>query len=370
MLSLTASARPRGATRVPTMKLLMTLLVRNEAEMIEANLDYHLAQGVDFVIVTDHGSTDGTGELLDPYVREGVAAVLRDDADGHHQSRRVTGMARRALTEYAADWVFHNDADEFWWPLAGSLKDVFAAIPSDYGQIEVRRVNFLPSRLADEPFYSGMVYRETRSLNLEGEPLETKRAHRPHPDVTVAPGNHSISGAALNPSPIADMLEILHFPMRAYEQFERKVLQTGLGYEMLDDRSPDVGRDQLKLLEIQRRGGLCRYFEEALGDDDIRGQRLEEGSIVLDRRLESFMRELAEGREPAARAAGTSTRALVARALDVELQLQALHDELGSVRGELASTAALLQEVRGSRLMRATAPLRRLWYRFTHANIA
>lgn len=38
------------------MKLVMTLLVRNEADVIETNLEYHLAQGVDFVIVTDHGS--------------------------------------------------------------------------------------------------------------------------------------------------------------------------------------------------------------------------------------------------------------------------------------------------------------------------
>jgi hypothetical protein len=48
------------------MKLVMTLLVRNEADIIEANLDYHLAQGVDFVIVTDHGSSDETVELLRP----------------------------------------------------------------------------------------------------------------------------------------------------------------------------------------------------------------------------------------------------------------------------------------------------------------
>ena len=41
------------------MKLGMTLVVRNEADIIEANIDYHLAQGVDFVLVTDHGSDDG-----------------------------------------------------------------------------------------------------------------------------------------------------------------------------------------------------------------------------------------------------------------------------------------------------------------------
>ena len=47
------------------MKLAMTLIVRNEADIIEDNLRYHRAQGVDFFIVLDNGSTDGTVEILE-----------------------------------------------------------------------------------------------------------------------------------------------------------------------------------------------------------------------------------------------------------------------------------------------------------------
>jgi hypothetical protein len=353
--------------RASTLRLVMTLLVRNEADVIEANLDYHLAQGVDFVIVTDHGSSHGTAEALRPYERDGVVKVLRDAADGHHQSRRVTRMARLALSEYGADWIIHTDADEFWWPLSGTLRDVFAAIPADYGQIEVRRVNFLPRPVTGAPFYSTMVYREARPLNLRGLPLETKRAHRGHPDVVVAPGNHSISGGDLWPAPIVDMLEIFHFPMRDYEQFERKVIQIGLGYEMLEDRSPDVGRDQLRLLGIQRRGGLRHYFEAALVDEETRSRPLGDG-IVLDRRLESSMRDLAARREPGCRAAGDSTRALVSRALTAEHELTITREALRRSEAERIATADLLGQVCASRLMRWSAPGRRVWYRLTGAN--
>jgi hypothetical protein len=38
------------------MKLVMTLLVRDEQDILADNLDFHLAQGVDEVIVTDNGS--------------------------------------------------------------------------------------------------------------------------------------------------------------------------------------------------------------------------------------------------------------------------------------------------------------------------
>ena len=34
-----------------------------------------------------------------------------------------------------ADWVFHNDADEFWWPVDGDLKETFETIPEDQGVV-------------------------------------------------------------------------------------------------------------------------------------------------------------------------------------------------------------------------------------------
>ena len=38
----------------------MTLLVRDEQDIVRETLDFHLAQGVDLVIVTDNGSEDAT----------------------------------------------------------------------------------------------------------------------------------------------------------------------------------------------------------------------------------------------------------------------------------------------------------------------
>ena len=221
------------------MKLVMTLFVRNEVEVIEANLDYHLAQGVDFVIVTDHGSEDGTSEILREYERMGVAKVIRDEEEGHHQSKRVTRMAEIARLGHDADWVIHNDADEFWWPLVGDLRDVFSSLPPQFGQIEVQRRNFRPRANGEGPFYSRLVHREaTVAQPVRRIVLESKVAHRPHPEVVVAPGNHSIRGVDLPAVPAGEVLEIFHFPMRSYEQFERKVVQIGHGYELLPDRAP------------------------------------------------------------------------------------------------------------------------------------
>jgi hypothetical protein len=35
-------------------KIVMTLLVRDEEEILDAHLRYHFEQGVDFVVATDH----------------------------------------------------------------------------------------------------------------------------------------------------------------------------------------------------------------------------------------------------------------------------------------------------------------------------
>jgi hypothetical protein len=261
---------------------------------------------------------------------------------------------------------------------------VLAAIPAEYGQITVPRRNFLPGADGPEPFYSRVIHREVQSLNLIGEPLEPKVAHRGVAGVVIAPGNHSLAGVQLRPAPDLGLLEILHYPMRSFEQFEAKVRQIGRGYELLEARSPGVGRDQLRLLEIQRAGELRRHWDDARPDRRTLARAIEAGTIVCDRRLETFMSGLSGDAPPSTAADASITGELVARALQLALERDASREataiamaerddvvrtlaererELGSVHDELARAAGALDAVRASRLMRWTRPLRRLWYR-------
>jgi hypothetical protein len=93
----------------------------------------------------------------------------------------------------------------------GDLRDVFSSVPPQFGQIKVKRRNFRPQADGEGPFYSRLVHREASSLNLSGHELDGKVAHRPHPDVVVVPGNHSIRGAELPTVPVGEMLEISTF---------------------------------------------------------------------------------------------------------------------------------------------------------------
>ena len=55
------------------MKLVLTLLVRDEADIVESCIRYHLERGVDLVLATDHRSVDGTTDILRGYERDGCS---------------------------------------------------------------------------------------------------------------------------------------------------------------------------------------------------------------------------------------------------------------------------------------------------------
>jgi hypothetical protein len=331
----------------------MTLVVRDEEDILASNLDYHLAQGVELILALDHGSTDATPEILRDYERRGCLRFLRDDARPHDQAPRVARLLEIAAREHV-EWVIHCDADEFWTPTTGSLRDVFATIPSRYGYLRAPRHDFLPGPGNGEPFHQRMTVRYRHSRNLRGTALEPKVAQRPAAGV-VEPGNHDLTEPRMELAPDLGVLSVLHFAMRSYEQFERKVLRNGLGHEARADRPPLVGYDQLELLERQRRGELRAFYEARTRERD---------DLVADHRLQAFM---AAGPQPApdspdARTLLTYAWTAQARHAELEAQRAELQLGLAAWRDEARELRSTLAEVRASRVMRLTEPIRRMYY--------
>src|SRR5215208_4874338 len=238
------------------MKLVMTLLVRDEQDIIAEHLDFHLAQGVDEVIVTDNGSEDATLDILSEYESRGTVRVIHEPSDDYSQGKWVTRMARLAASEHGADWVINSDADEFWWPRSGTLASTFAGLDDDVGVVVCRRTNFVPQPEDDQPFWERMTVRERESLNPVGKPLPPKLAHRAHPKITVVQGNHRLRGPELGERLDDGSIEIFHFPMRSYAQFENKIVKGGQAYARNRELPEKIGRTWRRLYEVYRRGEL------------------------------------------------------------------------------------------------------------------
>jgi len=285
------------------MNLVMTVLCRNEEDIIGTHIAYHLHQGVDFVIATDNASEDATPMILEEFRGQGRLHLIREPALTHDQAAWVTRMARLAAEEFAADWVIHSDADEFWWPLEGNLKDALGRVPAEAEGVQVFRHNFLPRPDAEnDAFHRRMTVRQTVSLNSLGQPLPPKVCHRGSRDVAIADGNHSVSrnGREITVGR-GGQLEILHFPLRSYRQFENKIR---LGTEALE-RNPrltaDIGKTWRFLYHEYYRKGLLRdYYKAQVLSETAVEEGLRKGELVIDTRLRDHLDSILE-RPPALR---------------------------------------------------------------------
>ena len=95
------------------MKLTITLLIKNEVDIIADNIKVHSKLGVDSFVVMDNGSTDGTREVLDQLQKDYDLIIIDRPVLDYQQSNWKTEMAKVARSEQGADWVITNDADCF-----------------------------------------------------------------------------------------------------------------------------------------------------------------------------------------------------------------------------------------------------------------
>jgi len=274
------------------MKLIMTLLVRDEEDILKENIDYHLSQGIDFIIATDNCSVDSTKEILKEYEQKGVLHYIYEKEDNYNQHQWVTKMARLAYSKYKADWVINNDADEFWWTdKYSNLKEAFESITDKYNIIEAKRTNFIPYENMDsnKEFYENMIYREYISLNPIGKPLPPKQAHIATSDIIIHQGNHSVAGLQ-EKQIIKDLIEIFHFPIRSKDQLINKIKKGGAAYERNSELSKNIGNTWRNLYsQLQNDGNLDNYLNQNIYKLERLTNELEQKNILKDTRLSDYL---------------------------------------------------------------------------------
>ena len=263
----------------------MTLLVRDEEDILSTNIEFHLAKAVDFFVITDNLSADSTPDIIDEYVRTGVAQYLHEARDDFSQHRWVTRMARMAALDYGADWVINSDADEFWLSVSGSgsIKEALADVGGHVPAFLANRSNFIPLgwERRINPVQE-MIFKEQASNTLSGKPLPPKVAHRAFPDIVVEQGNHGVWRNGTRLHSIAGPLQIFHYPLRSYEQFENKIVKGGAAYEANTELGYQTGSSWRELYKLWQEGELPSYFgERILSPEEIEAQ-LRKGALLID----------------------------------------------------------------------------------------
>jgi hypothetical protein len=304
------------------MRLAMTLLVKNERDIIAANLDYHLEVGVEHIIVTDNASEDGTRDLLSDYGRLSEVTVWDEPGDDYSQHEWVTRMARAAADDLGAEWIINSDADEFWTCPGGRLPE---AIESGSAPALVcHRRNMVGPLNGDGRlvWWERLVYRAAAPpplpclANPLADPLPgpllmyapgPKVAVRGRGLVRIHQGNHSAEHTG--PGGQAESaIVIYHYPVRSAEQFERKVRQGGDAYTRNTRLPMEIGWHWRRWHRMIDRGGIAAVLIDTIPTDASIADGCRDGSIEMDtsmaRLLDACVKTPPPARGPARLPAG------------------------------------------------------------------
>ena len=203
-------------------------------------------------------------------------------------------MARLAATDFAADWVFNADADEFWCARGGSFRELFAAIPGRFGVVRGAWRNFVP-RPDDDRFFAERMTARLSAPSFHPHPLTThfKSAHRGAGDVRIGRGNHEAFGDGLFPLRGWYPIEILHFPVRSLEHCRRKYVTQFVALERNAEKG--IAGHMAEAYRAYRAGALDAFYEPLVVDDDELRLEVERGKLVVDTRLRDRLRTLGFG---------------------------------------------------------------------------
>jgi len=227
-----------------TIKLIMTLLTRDEEDIIEKNISFHLKHGVDFIVATDNGSIDGTRDILEKYENKGVLHLIDEKKQDLSQAEWVNRMGKLAFEKYNADIIFHCDADEFWFPKSGNLRNEIL----ENHHATVLLVNFVNVFLEENqgletfpsdskwavvnPFITQNLEKDsiTKNLYLFRYPQKViYKTEKGYLDVTH--GNHAIVASEGLVMKESNDIIIYHYPIRSKNHFYRKVKNGGSACE-------------------------------------------------------------------------------------------------------------------------------------------
>lgn len=194
--------------------------VKDEADIIEP-IVLHMLEQVDYVLIEDNASTDGTLEI----VRALPVELLLDPTVGYYQAAAMTRLASCAAA-LGADWIVPFDADEFWYSPFGRIADVLMeqttatiATAALYDHVAT----------AEDP--DGVSALDTIHWRRPAPAPLPKVACRPSVNVAIRQGNH---GADYNVTTLEGLFVIRHFPYRSAQQVIRKIRNGAAAYAATD----------------------------------------------------------------------------------------------------------------------------------------
>jgi hypothetical protein len=215
-------------------KIIMTLYSKNEVDIIEQNILFHKAQGIDAFIASDV-STDGTREIYEKYKNKGWVLEIMDQVGDLDQKYWVDKMILTAREKYGADWIINADIDEFWYCKNGSIKDELSKISENKIFVYLQNIicedlnNVLANtkkvvRHFPKKVEADLIAQNKLSRFSQFTPSVKKVIHRSQDYLTIHSGNHDVDMFSNWSDKVSSSIVICHYNIRGLEHFKRKTL--------------------------------------------------------------------------------------------------------------------------------------------------
>jgi glycosyltransferase involved in cell wall biosynthesis len=281
------------------MKIVALLGVKDEVELIGASINHLRSIGVDLIIAYDDGSTDGTLEVLEALkTKDDLWVVHVDRVEPWSQAITETYRLEWAR-KTNADWFLFLDADEFWIPATGSLRDCSLEkadiltvdrfnvpltqrgplVPGEFSPAHYKDLFLCVETIPDFHLY---IEQHPGAPWILGQPIVPKVLARANVIDTVSAGGHFVE--SVGDSPVRRTrpsdLVIAHVPFTTFERFERKVINIGEVIRV----SPDffngyVAWHWKRWSSMLETGHLREEFNRQVLDEHLFASLLESGVI-------------------------------------------------------------------------------------------
>ena len=287
--------------RISKLKLIMTLVIRNEEEIIEQNIRFHKAMGVDGFIVISHNSTDRTNEILEKLKKEGlILEIIYKTTPAHQRNVWVDEMIKIASKRYKADWIINADADEFYYSKQWNLKksiyemrkfNINVFIVDSYFLFPDNRDDFLNCPYFVERF---IPYQELELMDEDEKDICSKYTapcpcrkviHKTKGFKKIWPGNHGIKMFKRRMIKPADIL-LYHYGMKNYAGYEAKIKRW---QEAIKHTPQNMSGHIRAMIKLYNEGRLREDYEANWG---IHARKVleENGQVVKDPSVINFMK--------------------------------------------------------------------------------
>ena len=211
------------------MKIISITTIKNEADIIESFIRYHL-NIVDEMIILNNGSTDDTNDILNHLMEENLPIIILNDYDRYFEPlEKYNCLLRLAVNEYDADIICPLDVDEFITCPTGNPREIIEKIPQ-FTYYRVKWKTYIPSKFDDNTIKfipSRIVHVRDEKIETFYKTILTKDLVKQY-NVRLTTGNHDLKFQDQFEKNITceehPDLKIAHFPLRSIEQMTSKVL--------------------------------------------------------------------------------------------------------------------------------------------------